>query len=145
MEGVGVSREPAEEASGPAPGSVTLAEVMARLEAIPDLDPGSRAQMFSAIRTLCRLLKTAPSMVPAEPRNLTLRMAQITHASAGLSRGRWNNIRSLVPTAVRRAGVRAMPGGARRPLSFPWEVLRAAIPDNITRYGALPVHQLLQR
>jgi integrase len=134
MEGVGVSREPAEQASEPAP-VITLAEVVARLEANPDLDPGSRAQMLSAIRTLCRLLKTAPSMVPAEPRNLTLRMAQITHASAGLSRGRWNNIRSLVPAAVRRAGVRAMPGGARRPLSFPWEVLRAAIPDNMTRYG----------
>src|SRR5690348_17280250 len=96
MEGVGVSREPAEEASEPPP-IVTLAGVMARLEADADLDPGSRAQMLSAIRTLCRLLKTAPSMVPAEPRNLTLRMAQITHASAGLSRGRWNNIRSLVP------------------------------------------------
>src|SRR6267154_6239853 len=115
MEGVGVSREPAEEASEPAP-VVTLADVVARLEADPDLDPGSRGQMLSAIRTLCRLLKTAPSMVPAEPRNLCLRMGQITHASAGLSRGRWNNIRSLVPAAVRHAGVRAMPGGARRPL-----------------------------
>ena len=41
--------------------------------------------MLSAIRTLCRLLKTAPSMVPAEPRNLCLRMGQITHASADLS------------------------------------------------------------
>src|SRR5262245_19775393 len=103
MEAVGVSRALAEEASEPA-AVVTLAEVMTRLEADVDLDPGSRAQMLSAIRTLCRLLKTAPSMVPAEPRNLTLRMAQITHASAGLSRGRWNNIRSLVPTAARRAG-----------------------------------------
>ena len=62
-------------------------------------------------------------------------MGQITHASAGLSRGRWNNVRSLVPAAVRRAGVRAMAGGARRPLSFPWEVVRAAIPDKTTRYG----------
>src|SRR4029077_11165057 len=115
MEGVGVSREPAEQALEPA-SVVTLTEVMTRLEADPDLDPGSRAQMLSAIRTLCRLLKTAPSMVPAEPRNLCLRMGQITHASAGLSQGRWNNIRSLVPTAVRRAGVRAMAGGARPPL-----------------------------
>jgi hypothetical protein len=28
-----------------------------------------------------------------------------------------------------------MPGGARRPLSFPWEVLRTVIPDKMTRYG----------
>jgi integrase len=134
MEGVGVSREPAEQASGPAL-ILTLADVMARLEADPDLAPGSVAQMLSAIRTLCRLLKTTPSMVPAEPRNLSLRIDQITHASAGLSKGRWNNIRSLVPTAVRQAGIRAMPGGSRKPLAFPWEVLRAAMPDTSTRAG----------
>ena len=52
------------------------------------------------------------------------------------SRGRWNDIRSLVPAAVRRAGVRAMAGGARRPLSIPWEVLRAAIPDKMTAMGS---------
>src|ERR1700758_1197505 len=88
---------------------VTVADVMARLEADKGLDSVRRAEMLSALRTICRVLNANPQFVFAEPRNLRQRLNGITHAAAGVSRGRWNNIRSLTLAAIICAGIKAMP------------------------------------
>ncbi|KAF5408568.1 MAG: hypothetical protein Udaeo2_12710 [Candidatus Udaeobacter sp.] len=96
---------------------------------------GQPGQMLGD-RTLCRLLKTAPSMVPAEPRTSLCGWGRLPRLGR-LSR-RWNNIVAWFRRRTYRRGRAA--GGARRPLSFPWEVLRAAIPDNMPLWAL--VHQL---
>jgi hypothetical protein len=114
---------------------VTVADVIARLEADEGLGSARRAEMLSALRTICRVLNANPRFVFAEPRNLRQRLNGITHAAAGMSRGRWANIRSLTLAAIMRAGIKAMPGGSRQPLAFPWEVLAARLPDRHFRLG----------
>jgi integrase len=134
MESMEGSREPDGEASEPAK-PLTIADVIARLEADDGLGSARRAEMLSALRSICRVLNANPQFVPAEPRNLRQRLHGVTHAAAGVSRGRWANIRSLILAAIMRAGIRAMPGGSRQPLAFSWEVLAARLPDKQFRFG----------
>jgi hypothetical protein len=93
---------------------VTVADVIARLEADEGLGSARRAEMLSALRTICRVLNANPRFVFAEPRNLRQRLNGITHATAG---------------------IKAMPGGSRQPLAFPWEVAAARLPDKKFRFG----------
>ena len=84
----------------------TLADVIAHLQADPDLPIGRRRELISAQRTLARLLDLDPAAVPAEPRGLRQRFRDLSPAAAGISQGRWNNLRSLVLAALKLAGVR---------------------------------------
>jgi integrase len=80
-------------------------------------------------------MRINPRFVPAEPRNLRVRLNAVAPAATGLGSGSWNNVRSLTLAAIRQAGVRAMPGSTRQPLAFPWEALRAHLVDRHLRYG----------
>jgi integrase len=128
------SPEPVHEATEPA-AAITVADVIGRLEADPSLSPARRSAMRSALRTVCRILNADPRSVPAELRNLRRRLEGVAPAATGLSRGRWNNVRSLTLAALRQAGIRAMPGGRHRPLGLAWEPLYARLPDRKLRCG----------
>jgi integrase len=114
---------------------VTLADVLRRLEADQTLDPPRRREMRSAINTLCRALGTDPSAVPAGPRQLRQKLSKLTAAMAGVSTGRLNNIKSLLLKALKRAGLKSMPGRSREPLAPPWEALRALLPNRHFQSG----------
>jgi integrase len=114
---------------------ITIATVIQRLESNQALDARKRGEMLSALRTICRLLDTAPGAVPAEPRNLRKRLEAISPAACGLSRGRWSNIRSLTLSALTAAGVRAVPCGIGQPLAFAWEELRDQLVGRPLRLG----------
>jgi integrase len=107
----------------------TLADVLCRLEAGPDLDPRRRRELCSALRSVCRVLNADPALVAAHPRQLRVRIRGVTAAAAGVSKGRWSNIRSLTLKALKRVGIRAMPGRYREPHAPQWEALRARLPD----------------
>ncbi len=113
----------------------TLADVLRHLEGDLGLDRRRRGEMCSALRTVCRVLGADPGSVPAEPRHLRLRLAKVTAAAAGVSLGRWSNIRSLTLTALKRAGIKSMPGRHREPHALEWEELRARLPDRRFRSG----------
>src|SRR5215469_2710593 len=89
---------------------VTLAGVLQHLEADHSVDQRLRREMCSGIRTVCRALGSDPSLVAAEPRQLRPRLAKLTPAIAGLSPGRWSNIRSLTLKALKIAGLKSMAG-----------------------------------
>jgi integrase len=112
----------------PAP-PVTLADVLARLEVDLDLDPARRRELCSAVRTVSRALNSDPALVTANLGQLRVRLRSLTAAAAGVSRGRWSNIRSLTLKGLKRAGIRAMPGRCREPHAPEWEVLRARLTD----------------
>jgi integrase len=109
--------------------SVTLADVLARLEADRDLDPARRRELCSAVRSVCRVLNAEPALVAAHPRRLRARLRGVTAAAAGVGQGRWSNIRSLTLKALKRVGIRAMPGRYREPHAPEWEALRSHLPD----------------
>ena len=107
----------------------TFADVIRDLAADPALDPGLRREMCSAIRKVCRVLNLDPGSVPANPSRLRMLITPITAAAAGVSPGRWANIRSLTLKALKRANIPSMPGRYREPLAPEWEALRARLPD----------------
>ena len=107
----------------------TLADVLGRLEADRDLDPARRRELCSAVRTVCRALNADPALVAANPRELRSRLRGVTAAVAGVGKGRWSNIRSLTLNALKRVGIKAMPGRYREPHAAEWEALRARLPN----------------
>jgi hypothetical protein len=113
----------------------TFADVIAHLQADPALPVGRRRELVSALRTTARLLDMDPAAVPAEPRALRQRFRDLSPAAAGISQGRWNNLRSLVLAALKHAGVRVLPGRAPKPLGPAWKELRERLPDPTLRYG----------
>jgi integrase len=115
--------------------SFSLADVIARLQADPDLPLDQQRGMVSALRTVARLFDADPATIPADPRFLRNRLATLSPAAGGISRGRWNNIRSLMLAALRHAGVCTMRGRARERLAPAWEALRARLPDAAARMG----------
>lgn len=122
----------------PSPGAgvcVTLADVMARIKINSDIPLRQRREMLSALHTVARLLNTAPSAIPAQPGVLRQCLAAVSPAAAGISHGRWNNVRSLTLAALKLAGVRTLRGCTREVLTPDWEALRACLPDAKARYG----------
>jgi integrase len=109
--------------------------VLRRLEADDDLDERRRREMRSALHSVCRALGADPSLVPAEPRLLRPKLAKVTPAAAGVSKGRWGNVRSLALTALKHVGLQSMAGRSRDPLAPEWEALRALIPDRYFQSG----------
>ena len=114
---------------------VTLADVLRRLEHDDSLDQRRAGEMRSAINTVCRVLASDPGLVLAEPRHLRPRLAKLTPAMAGVSPGRWSNVKSLTLKALKRAGLKSMAGRSREPLAPEWEALRALIPDRHFQSG----------
>ena len=78
---------------------LTLADVLAAVAAaeIPDR---RRQDLASAVRTAARALGRPPEQIPAEPRLLARRLAEIAPQALGFARPRWSNIRSLLRAAL---------------------------------------------
>ncbi len=82
--------------------------------------PDRRGQeLISAVRTAARALGRLVEDIPAEPRLLANRLAEVAPAAIGLSTGRWANVKSLLRAAM--SLVREMsPGRHLTPLSPSW-------------------------
>jgi integrase len=77
----------------------SLADLLATLGA-GDLPERKRQELASAIRTVARAFGRSPENVPADGRLLASRLKDVAPAAIGISRGRWNNVRSLLRTAL---------------------------------------------
>jgi len=124
----GSARIPAEIAPDTVP-AVTLADVLRCLEGDRDLDPARRRELCSAVRSVCRALSADPALIAAQPHQLRVRLRDVTAAAAGVGKGRWSNIRSLTLKALKRVGIKAMPGRYREPHAPEWEALRDLLPN----------------
>ncbi|WP_431267672.1 hypothetical protein [Dankookia sp. P2] len=98
----------------------------------PDLSARRRQELLSALRTIAKLLGSEPALIPLDPRLLVARLAEIAPAAHGLSRGRWNNIRSLLRAALDLAEP-MMPGRHLEDLMPAWQVLLDALPTRRQR------------
>ncbi len=103
----------------------TFADVIARLEAIPDLSVRRRRDLVSALRTLARAVDRPLTAMPATPVALRDYFALASPAAAGVSRGRWQNVRDHSLAALAKTGVRTLTKRTRRELSTEWDDLRA--------------------
>jgi integrase len=116
------------------PPPVTMADVLARIEADPALSPRSRRDMVKALHTFSRAVGVGLAMLPAQPPVLRERMASASAKRVGIKERHWDNVRSLTLRALGHAGVRVLPGRARAGLSPQWEPLSALLTSPEQRY-----------
>jgi integrase len=101
--------------------SATLADVLTAIDR-SDAQKRRAQDMASAVRTVCRVLQGTPDRIPADPRLLAARLAEIAPAAHGISRARWHNIRSLVSSALALV-TSVSPGRHKQPLAPVWQAL----------------------
>lgn len=109
----------------------TLAQLRDHILADDGLDPVRRQNLASALRSLGKALRQPLDTIPADPVELRRRLNGCTPAMAGLSAGRWRNVRSLLQAALADAGIILVQGRSRRPPSAAWAALLAGL----TAYG----------
>src|ERR1700732_861301 len=110
--------------------ATSLADLLATLKA-GDLPERKRQELASAIRTAARALGRSPEIIPADGRLLASRLKEVAPAAIGISRGRWNNVRALLRTAL--ALVQPIsPGRNRNDLLPEW--LRVSVEAGVPYY-----------
>jgi integrase len=91
-----------------------------------DFTDRQKQDVRSAVRTVARILGAEPNAIPAEPAALRRRLERIAAENQGVSRGRWNNIRSLLLKALALARP-MIAGRSRQPILPEWEILAAKL------------------
>ncbi len=117
-------------ASAPA----NLQEVIDRLLAVEPAPP-ALAERVSALRMLGKILEKSLVAIPAAPRPLGALIDAASPMLAGVLPQRWRNIRSLVRTSLRMAGVEVMAGRHDQHLSPKWHELAEHLPTRRMRIG----------
>ena len=110
------------------PSRTTLADLIPLIEQA-NLSPIQKRDQISAVKTTVRLLGATPAEIDADPIRLRKRLETIAPQAVGLSRGRWNNIRSLVGKALALARP-VLPGRQTARLLPEWEALFAPLSRN---------------
>jgi hypothetical protein len=113
----------------------SLADLMREIGSDASLSPRQRQETGSALRVVGRVLARPLEEIPAQPGRLRERLAAITPAMAGVSKGRWANILSLTRAALARAGLSTIPGRSTEPLSPEWQDLLRHLNDRRMREG----------
>lgn len=112
---------------------LTLADVLVAIDQA-ELPAARRCDMGSAVRTVARLLDAVPAALPASPRLLARRLAEIAPAAHGLTTGRWNNIRSLLRAGLALLGPISA-GRHLNALSPTWQVLWDQLDERALKIG----------
>src|SRR6516164_3243550 len=107
--------------------ATSLADLLAVLQAC-ELPERKRQELCSAVRTVARALGRSPQDIAADTRLLANRLKDTAPAAVGISRGRWNNIRSLLRRSL--AYIQPIsPGRNRNDLSPEWRELSTRLPS----------------
>ena len=114
--------------------ATTLADVISHLQERHALPQQRRHDLTSAVRTVARLLGQPDSDIEANPAAIRQRLVPFTAASAGMSQGRWKNLRSLFTAALNLAGVHVVRRRRRDTLSPAWQELLSRVPDHFERF-----------
>ena len=104
-------------------GNFTLAALLDRIVADDGLSRQKRQDVASALRGLAKVLRLPAASISAAPSHLRLEINKLTPAMAGLSPGRWRNIRTLTQFALAHVGLAKVPGRYRSAPSAAWSVL----------------------
>ncbi len=118
------------------PTSLTAPNLDAVIRAVlarDDIGLRRRQEMASAVRVMSRLLGQPATDIPADPRLLRGRIAQITATGAGLSAARWRNVKSLFNAALTITGASTMGRRSTAALQPEWRDLLARISDRYDR------------
>ncbi len=111
--------------------SKTLADVATGVSQA-ELPDRRRQELKSALRTVARALGRRLEDVPADPRLLANRLAEVAPVAIGISPGRWANVKSLMRSAMSLV-VEVGPSRHCSPLSPSWAALWDRLPTRTAR------------
>jgi integrase len=111
--------------SSASPSRATLADVLAAVVPAP-MTERRRQDTASAVRTVARVLGRDPAAIPADMRALNARLKDASPMATGITPARWNNVRSLLRSALALLGP-VMKGRNPRPMSKEWAQLYSLI------------------
>jgi integrase len=117
-----------------APGEASLAEVLERIEGDARLSATRRRDVASALRSLGRILALPLTAIPANPMWLRARLRRFHPQQAGISRKRWQNIRSDLGFALSQAGI-VERHSYLAPLSDDWSALFGLVTEERLRWN----------
>jgi hypothetical protein len=118
--------------------ATSLADLLKTLQ-VRELPERRRQELASAIRTVARALARPPENIAADGRLLANRLKDVAPAAIGVSRPRWNNVRSLFRTAL--ALIQPIsPGRNRNNLSPEW----AALSNDLSRSDKIALSRVLR-
>ncbi len=112
----------------------TIAELREAFLGDAELDPRRRDDVVSALRSLATALGKPAEMIPTSPAALRPMLANFPAVRAGLSPGRWRNIRGLTQFALAYFGLATVPVRSCQELSPAWDTLLADVPADGDRY-----------
>jgi integrase len=113
----------------------TLAEVLSRLPQCDTISTQRRHELTSAVRKIASLLGQPAADIAASPDAIRRRLAPFTAAGAGVSPGRWRNIRSLFSAALNLTGATAAVRRRRGVSLTPaWQDLLSRLTDHFERF-----------
>lgn len=112
---------------------LTLAQVRARLGAVPGLSGQARADLCSALNTVGRALTLPLDAIPSAPAILRARLDQVRPAALGIKPQSWANTRSRLLKALRLTGVPVMAGRNIGVYTPEWQQLKDRVPGKYAR------------
>lgn len=115
-------------------GSLTFADVMARLLSDTALPATRRRDLLSSVRCLIQLMEVEPTTTPASLGAIRARLRRFHPAQANVSKKRFANIKADVAFALRHLGVTSSTLRNGKGLGPAWQVLWASVEDEQTRW-----------
>jgi integrase len=118
----------------PALPPATMAELLTAILSAKDPDEDRRKEMASALRSLAKAVHLPLDMIPTDPQKLQRLIGDMPPAMAGVSAGRWRNIRSLVQAALAQFGLVSLPVRSLQGLPPLWAELLEGVGPYPVRY-----------
>ena len=112
--------------SSTTPSKATLADLIEVVRAEASLSDTQKRDRISALNTAAKAIGLALADIPLEPKLLRRRLEDVSPEALGISRLRWNNVRSLVSRSL-ELKVALMPSQQTTAVSPAWEALLAGL------------------
>ena len=105
--------------SSTTPSKPSLADLVEVVRADASLSDTQKRDRVSALNTAAKAVGLPLADIPLEPKLLRRKLEDVSPEAVGLSRARWNNIRSLVNRCL-ELKVALMPSQQTTPVSAAW-------------------------
>ena len=119
----------------------SLSDLIDIIQVQPDLTDIQKRDRVSAIKTAAKAIGLNPNDIPLEVKLLRRKLEEISPEAIGLSRARWNNVRSLFRASLELT-TELMPSRQSTPVLASWENLVSPLPRS-RRYRVLPMLRYL--
>jgi integrase len=103
--------------------TATLASLINLIQADPTIPESRSREMVSAIRTVAKVLRLEPHMIPATPGDLRELINNALPTAVGVSGSRWSNAKSLLRKALALLDPKVIPARSRVGLLPAWRAL----------------------